>query len=331
MKRKFLIYAVTLIILGGCSKSVKKEISFYHWKNDTSISKIEKQYLKTLEVKQVYVRFFDIDLNDNNHAYPLSVVKEMDSILKGVDVIPVVYITNNTFKNDSTTKGLSKKVSKLINDMYNHHFDTIPTKVQIDCDWTNSTKSHYFSFLEELKKEYEISVTIRLHQVKYKDKTGVPPVNEGTLMAYNMGELMDSVTNSIFSDEILKKYINKSSSYPLSLDIALPLYSWGVAKFPNGKVKLLNNLTRKDIEVNEDSFKKITDLTYKVIKPHFLKGFYLTKETLLKIEEVSYEEVLESKRYMHSCSKMNWNKTILYHLDEEVLKNYTINQLLELK
>jgi hypothetical protein len=159
----------------------------------------------------------------------------------------------------------------------------------------------------------------------------VPPVNEGTLMVYNMGELNDSLTNSIFSQDVLKKYINKSSSYPLVLDIALPLYSWGVAKFPNGKVKLLNNLTRKDIEVNEDSFKKITDLTYKVIKPHFLKGFYLTEETLLKIEEVSNEEVLESKKYMHSCSKMNWNKTILYHLDEEVLKNYTINQLLELK
>jgi hypothetical protein len=65
-------------------------------------------------------------------------------------------------------------------------------KIQIDCDWSQGTKHNYFQFLKQFKAldtTLQLSCTIRLHQVKYPTITGIPPVDEGTIMYYNMGKL----------------------------------------------------------------------------------------------------------------------------------------------
>ena len=64
-------------------------------------------------------------------------------------------------------------------------------EVQFDCDWTPSTRDAFFLFLKKIKKhlpkQTHLSATIRLHQYKFPDKTGVPPVERGMLMFYNTG------------------------------------------------------------------------------------------------------------------------------------------------
>ena len=84
--------------------------------------------------------------------------------------------------------------------------------------------------LEAFKKEYryQLSATIRLHQVKYREETGVPPVDYGVLMYYNMGHISAMGANSIYDRSTALRYLGKLREYPLPLDIALPMFAWGV-------------------------------------------------------------------------------------------------------
>ncbi len=74
-----------------------------------------------------------------------------------------------------------------------------------------------------------LSATIRLHQVKYFETTGVPPVKSGMLMFYNTGDLENpSEENSILNIETAELYLSGLEDYPMQLDIVLPLFSWAV-------------------------------------------------------------------------------------------------------
>ncbi|MGG2305049.1 hypothetical protein ACE4Z6_26875, partial [Salmonella enterica] len=93
---------------------------------------------------------------------------------------------------------------------------------QIDCDWTLGTKEKYFSLLKRIKERMALplSCTIRLHQVKYQAKTGVPPVDRGMLMYYNMGHVEGATeTNSIYDPANADKYVSYVKDYPLPLDV----------------------------------------------------------------------------------------------------------------
>ena len=66
-----------------------------------------------------------------------------------------------------------------------------------------------------------LSATIRLHQLKFIGESGIPPVDKGLLMCYNMGDLHRlRISNSILETAELKKYIKQLSVYPLKLDVA---------------------------------------------------------------------------------------------------------------
>ena len=82
--------------------------------------------------------------------------------------------------------------------------------------------------LKELKaaSKKKIEVTIRLHQIKYASKTGVPPADSGMLMYYNMSDFTSIDTkNYILDIDVAKRYHYNFDTYPLALDLALPLYT----------------------------------------------------------------------------------------------------------
>ena len=135
-------------------------------------------------------------------------------------------------------------------------FETHTTKeIQLDCDWTKTTREKYFNLIEQMKQlteinKIEITTTIRLHQVKFFNKTGVPPIKRGMLMFYNMSDVSDNRTrNSIYDEGLAKKYLINFDKYPLDLDVVLPAFSWS-CWFRNGKLKnLINNIKAKDLDL----------------------------------------------------------------------------------
>ncbi|MGG9961621.1 hypothetical protein [Ferruginibacter sp. SUN106] len=308
------------------------EPAFYYWKSVFKLSDFEKQRLDSLHVKTIYIKFFDVDWDDVSKA-PLPVAKLQTISNKqqeGMQLIPTVFITNECIqKIDSLQiQALAGNIHTLVNDIIKaNNFTNIP-EIQIDCDWTAVTRAKYFALLSAIKKQSGIvllSATIRLHQVKFFYKTGVPPVDKGLLMCYNMGNLKNPATkNSILETEELKKYIGNLSTYPLPLDVALPLFEWKVLFHNNMYTGLIENLP-DTIFTNDFVIKKENRL--ELLKDTLLQGYDLRKGDILRNEQSNYSEILSAAAAINTRLKNTHPRVSLYHLDSVILSKYSLHEL----
>lgn len=324
MKKICFVY-ITLFLFTQCSK--KKEVSFYFWKTTYAISAYEEKYLDCLAVERLYVRFFDIDIK-NGKAVPVGEI----SILQKNDkqeIIPVIFITNETFKklDKKAIEILASNIIKETAFIYPKISAKKVKELQFDCDWTSSTKSKYFYFLDLVERQnpsLQISVTIRLHQIKDKNQTGVPPVKKGVLMYYATSNPLDFAhKNSILDNEIACNYILNMKDYPLTLDIALPIYSWAIIQNQLGEKRLVNDIRASELQ-NSLLYDSIRPDFYHVKKDHYLKGNYLYEDFMIKTEAVTLHE-LRSARMIYSKKIKNKNHyTIFFQLDSSNLSHYSI-------
>lgn len=308
------------------------ETSFYYWKSTLNLTNFEKQKLDSLKVKTIYLKFFDVDW-DESGKNPLPVAKLQATSagqLKGFSVIPTVFITNECIQkiDSSQVKQLAENIYSLILEIkHANGFDSIP-EIQIDCDWTAATKDKYFMLLNNLKPpttNYKLSATIRLHQIKFLSKTGIPPVDRGLLMCYNMGNLKDPATkNSILETEELKKYIGKLSAYPLPLDVAFPLFDWRVLYRNNVYTGLIQGLPDAAFSY---SFCSKTGNRYQVLKDTLLQGYDLKKGDMIRDEQSDIKEVLAAGGEIARHIKNTPLRVSLYHLDSVILSKYSTHEL----
>ncbi|BDD08047.1 hypothetical protein FUAX_04790 [Fulvitalea axinellae] len=325
-----LLYSLALVSLLSCGSRHDGQVNFYHWKAKAEMSPAKADALRQAGGNTLYLRYFDVDQSDPKawDAYPEYVLRKVDKAYKGMNVVPVVYITNRTLKNCDDTEYLAKKIGRLTNQISQRHFGKAPQRLQIDCDWTQSTREAYFKLLKELKRHYSLEATIRLHQIKYKDRTGIPPVDRGTLMLYNMGDLSDMNKNSIIGTDIVKDYINTNTDYPISLDLALPLFAQTVVKSPKGRIKLIRGTDGDNLSKAEATFERLGDNLFRIKRDTLYKGFYLTENYRLKMEQSPADVVAEAYRTVRT-SQIQIKDIILYHLDEETLASTDLKKLLK--
>lgn len=330
--------AFFLFFLTSCTPS-KKEITpaFYHWQTNFSLSQSEKDYLQDFSIKKLYVKFFDVDWNGRmQEPLPVAEVILDTTGLENIEIIPTIFITNRSLKNYPLEKmellgeNILEKIFSIKKEL---------REIQIDCDWSETTEEKYFRLLRFFKKEIQVkniqlSATIRLHQIKYFKRTGVPPVDRGMLMFYNVDDVKDYETkNSILDLAVAKQYFFNFEDYPLELDVALPIFSWGVLYRGGGMVKLINNLRAEDM--TDDSFflpirqaDLTTDASYfEVIKSTYLQGKYLYEGDIIRLETVS-QETLEMSAELLNSKIRNSNVTVsFYHLDTTTIKHYPYGNL----
>lgn len=318
MKKIWLLMLLVTLLVACSEKAEKIDTAFYFWRTTFSLTQTEQQYLKDLEVKKLYIRYFDIGLQ-NKEAIPVApiVFKEKPT---GYKVVPVVYIKNEVFLQNNQADSLAVNVYNYIQQI-NKSADILVDEIQFDCDWSLKSKQNYFEFIEAFKKLHpNLSATIRLHQVKHPEKTGVPSVQTGVLMYYNMGVISAGEDNSIYSQKTAKNYINSLQNYKLPLNIALPIFSWGVHVRNNQVTNLIGGLRVTDL--TEDHFEKINENRFKVVKDVVFKGRYLAKDDEIKIEAVSADQLKEMMRDIKKNSKQKPNEIIFYDLNEKNLKAY---------
>ena len=165
-------------------------------------------------------------------------------------------------------------------------------EILLDCDWSEKSKENYFYLLQKIKKEIptsNLTATIRLWQYKYAEKSGIPPVDKGLLMCYNVSKPEDFQTkNSIGTSDELAQYITHNQ-YKLKLDIALPLYSWAVV-FRGNKFKGI--LSDYEQLMNDTiKLKKSTSDKY-ILQDDILIGqTYLRNGDEIRIEKISDDEL----------------------------------------
>ena len=331
------IYFFFIVCFFSCEKNVDSttpEIAFYHWKNEINLTPATSQYLQDLEVQKLYLRFFDVDWDvDRQEPVPVSEINISSSNLP-TTIVPTIFITNRTFleikKNDifPFVENLFLKIEKIQKNIPKISV----SEIQIDCDWSQKSRENYFYFLETLKNKLkkdrkELSVTIRLHQLKYPEKTGIPPAGRGVLMCYNVGDLQKWGTkNSILDDKITSTYLKNNMHYPLPLDIALPVFQWGVLFRDGEMIKLINQLNPSEL-ADQKFYNEKTTNRYIVQQSTYLHGHYLYSGDQIRLDSVSprtLEIVSQQLKYALPSS----NQTLIfYHLDSLTVSKYPFTEI----
>lgn len=213
--------------------------SVFRWRNSYWLEGGEQQAIERNGIQRVYMKLLDIDWNSAHGAHPVSSVRvpyqwrsyyhDSGAWTDRVELVPSIYITNNTF-----LKIGDAEVDELARNLLRKLRMECPAKihgVMLDCDWTAKTKAKFFRLTRIMNDSLDVplTATIRLHQYAQPKKTGVPPADRGMLMPYNVGRITEpGNVNSIFDRATAEPYFASSKPYPLPLDIGLPAFSWGV-------------------------------------------------------------------------------------------------------
>lgn len=287
----FISFLAIAFIFTKSQKLPNLTISFYSWENSFNEKKIkEKLYIKVLDIA---------------YSTKLEIIKSnLQETPK--DFIPVVYITNETMQNVD----YSLVSDRILQGLKNYNF----SELQIDCDWSNLSQSNYFKLLLDLKTKLNktLSATIRLHQIKYYQKTGIPPVDYGVLMYYNMSNISDINTkNSILDNEIAKKYHYNFNTYKLKLKLALPLYSQAIQFRQNKVLSIFEGIEKKDFDSN---FEQISPNIYKTLNSSYFMGRYIYKDDIFRFEDSSENEIKIALDDFLKLSNNRFDEIIFYTL-----------------
>ena len=265
--------------------------AFYHWQTNATISTAEYDFLNEIACKRIYIRLFDVVWGSDGPINLASIaVNKVDLDLD--EIVPVVFIAERTFKN-LRADGVDSLADKVLDLMHQYLPDMDQSdkiqEIQFDCDWAKLSKTEYFLFLEAVRKKVKshikISSTIRLHQYKFPEETGLPPSDKAMLMLYNTGQIKDfEEKNSILSTESAQTYLHGTTEpYPLPLDIALPAYDW-MLLFRNEKLHKIIYPPQTHYLADSIFFKKTDEQHWEVKKSVQFAAHYLNPGDILKLE-----------------------------------------------
>ena len=164
--------------------------------------------------------------DDGTEPSPNATISFSDTLPAGIELIPTIYITEDCMHKPH--KDLAKKIVDRILQMNETNDISNVREIQIDCDYTSKSRQTYYKFLEEVRnqlssKKYQLSTTIRLHQLSMP----APPADYGVLMVYNTGNpLKWQERNPILDYRDVYPYLSRLDDYLLPLATAYPVYQW---------------------------------------------------------------------------------------------------------
>lgn len=212
--------------------------SAFRWRNAYWMEGNEEQAILRNGIQRVYMKLLDIDWNPAHGAHPVSSVRvpyqwrgyqNSGEWTDKVELVPCIYITNNTFLkiSDAEVAPLAANILRKLR----MECPAVIHGVMLDCDWSEKTRKKFFQLTRIMNDSLAVplTATIRLHQYAQPGRTGVPPADRGMLMPYNVGTInAPGSVNSIFDRTVAEPYFTSHKPYPLPLDIGLPAFSWGV-------------------------------------------------------------------------------------------------------
>ena len=325
-RMKTLFPFFTLILCSSCSVAPPRPLvpAFFYWETTLNISKSEHELLDALACKKLYVKVLDIGRNvASGEIEPYSLTEMSDTAgLSGIESVPCIFITNEVFQNISEAKmgWLADKIAGTLPRM------GVFPGVLFDCDWTPSTRDAFFLFLKKMRNKLpqgtSLEATIRLHQYKFPEQTGVPPVDRGMLMFYNTGDVdEEGERNTIFHPDDALKYVNGApDNYPIPLDLALPLFSWGLI-FREGELwKIIPGPLPLDEMQNSGKYVEtplsdpFASRLWEVKEGTFLGGHYLRPGDHLRVSAISPELLLKAAGLARNLDLADDASLAFFHL-----------------
>ena len=200
----------------------------YYWSTVLDIDSAKARFISEHGVKRLYVRYFDVVLNEAGEPMPNATLRFRSAVPEGIEIVPTVYIVNDCMAADTTA--LAGRLLDRIMQMNETNGISGVKEIQIDCDWTRRTEQRYFGFLRTLRSSaraegMEVSATIRLHQLS----TDAPPVSRGVLMMYNTGDFTDlKCEKPILDMRDAAPYLRYIGGYGLPVASAYPIFGWRI-------------------------------------------------------------------------------------------------------
>jgi hypothetical protein len=251
-------------------------------------------------------------------------------------VVPVVYISNRTFNNfvESQIDSLANKTANKIKEIANKNDFTFE-EVQFDCDWTKKTGPTYFAFIVKIRSQLDnnikISATLRLHQVKFREQTGIPPVERVALMLYNVGDWTNVNTqNSLFDPDIIDQYIYRLSEYPLPVDIALPIYQQAIVFRNNQFHTYFKNVSKLDLKKEFNMKQGQTDNLLVCQENCEFRNHSFRKGDVFRHESINFKTLNAVKKAILKRLSNNDVQIYLFHLDDKSFNNFPTKHLSQL-
>lgn len=211
--------------LTACSQhpAPAKLRSAYYWSTTFAV---DTAYIARHHIAKLYIRYFDVVKADNGQGMPNATISFRQTPPKTVEVVPVVFIVNDVMRNN--VDGLAENIAQRILQMNKTNGIAAAREIQIDCDWTKTTRKAYYGFMEKLRKilngqGIRLSSTIRLHQLAQTP----PPADRGVLMVYNTGDFTDIHNqHPILNYQDVKPYLCYIAGYKLPLSAAYPNFAY---------------------------------------------------------------------------------------------------------
>jgi hypothetical protein len=374
MKNVFFVLLFVVLSSGNRENDHKVIRSFCYWKTNLYFQEEDDSLVNKLDVKHMYVRFFDVDYNPySKEPLPVATIWDISFNKSNPEITPSIFITNevvlksDTKQLDSLAVRMAKRIEQIGKKMNDTKADIIASnivypkdyykqkdykplnydsvraaesaklkvafkEILIDCDWTEKSQKNYFYLLKQIKSQLpssKIAATIRLWQYKYASKAGIPPVDKGLLMCYNITKPDDLQTkNSIATSEELAQYITHGD-YKLKLDIALPLYSWAVVFRGNQFKGILSDYDQ--LIKDTSKVKKTSDTQYVLQDDVLVVQTYLRNGDEIRIEKISDSEldkmisIIKNKIQIDSQTKVtffSFDKKYINDYGTENISNY---------
>lgn len=336
---KLLVFLSSALLLASCAAAPADQPaktqpapanSIYFWKTVFKPDSVELDFLARHNVRRLYLRMFDVVV-DNNDVVPNATTRFETYYTKypKANFIPVVYITLDALRAMNGREAeLARLIVTRVSNMCSFNRLGGVSELQLDCDWTESTRESYFKLCDKTKTfidnkglGWDLSSTIRLHQLR----ESAPPVDRGVLMVYNTGNFNNpDARNSIIDPDDVKPYIKSLDSYTLPLDVAYPTYSWQLLY----RDRQFAGLTRGLDTTDTTRFAHTNGPnSYRVLKtfPHGDRA--IKRGDVVRTEYSDYATVKTVKDMIDSHLTRRRHSTILYHLDSSNLSKYTDNEI----
>jgi len=228
----FLLGWIVALLALGCTQQegLEQQNCVYYWRTELRLDSTERAFLRDHHIAKFYCRYFDVVLDDDGgEPHPNATIGFADSLPSGVELVPTVYITEECMHRHH--EGLARKVVQRVVRMNATNSVRGVRELQIDCDYTDRSRSTFYQFLADVRRELStlnapipiLSATIRLHQLQMP----APPVDYGVLMLYNTGDPRRfEERNPVLDQRDVQPYARYLQPYPLPLAAAYPVYRW---------------------------------------------------------------------------------------------------------
>ena len=335
MKFSGVISAVAaVLLLASCKEPAtgRKDCNgVYYWKTSFALDSTETAFLRDNEVGRLYLRFFDVDVEDGPMAHlsdivPVGTVTFDGPVPEGVEIVPTVFITERAARVIRDIPDATDKIMTRILNMADYNRLGTISEIQLDCDWAESTRDTFFALCAEMRKQLKekgiiLSATIRLHQLD----SPAPPVDRGVLMLYNTGNFRSpSTKNSILDTRDAAPFLKgKRIRYGIPLDFAWPVYGWAIWMRDGQFAAIIHSTDFSDSTLYQTG----SDGIITVITEHERDGHTLKPGDRIRVEIPSAATILEVKELVRSAFPDEPHSNIIYHLDSTSLSKFNDHEI----